>query len=350
MHKTEDELFAEFQELLSEPSEARRRRWENYVRLNLDRAHRHFPDAVAPRWYAFAEEHRALFTEPLWSVRTLGELVESARLAPFARVALELHAMVFETDLAEEDIHAMQELANVSIIRNVSLRYGIQDLVSIFESPHLTNLEEAYLSNTMIPDQLASAIAASPSFPRLRILEVFNTGMDADSARALAAAPGTQALEVLRLGNNPIGQDGIDALARSGVFSSVRLLDLNTIGLTRAGLEALCYYSGFERLTTLNLARNPITDRGVRTLCAAPFLARVEELNLAQCALRDHAIHFLVASAHTGALSVLELEHNDLTVHAYQTLATAQHLSAAMRNAFAAKLEEMAALLASEEE
>lgn len=164
------------------------------------------------------------------------------------------------------------------------------------------------LPPTPIGDEVAAALAQSPSLSRLRVLSLRFSRAITDAAVAdLAASPYLARLEGLDFGQTAITDAAAQALATSPRSACLTTLGMDLTGVGNAGLEALIQSPHLSALRNLTIGSR-ITDPGVRVLAAAPVSSRLRSLNLSfNRQLGVAGAEALAASEHLTNLEELDL-------------------------------------------
>jgi hypothetical protein len=153
-----------------------------------------------------------------------------------------------------------------------------------------------------------AALAGSPHFGKLRLLNLLRTGTTDAGAAAIARSPHLACSEGLYLDNNKITDSAVAALA--GSPSSACLTDLG-MSMTEVGNEGLAALIQAPTLGSLHSLRisSRITDPGMRVLATAPAASRLRKLDL------SHNSQLGVAGAEVLARSEHLTKLQELGIH-----------------------------------
>lgn len=130
-------------------------------------------------------------------------------------VALE-HLKIRFAGLGPEGSRALAGASHLAGLRTLDLEYSALDgEAAAALIARLADPERLSLSDNLLGDAVAAAVAARRDWTRLRSLDLAHTGLSDAGAVALAAAPQLAGLEQLTLRDNRIGERGWRALLAS---------------------------------------------------------------------------------------------------------------------------------------
>jgi hypothetical protein len=175
------------------------------------------------------------------------------------------------------------------------------------------------LAMNPIGREVAQAIASSPYFSKLSMLDVRECGIEEEGALFLALSPSMAALTSLDVWGNKLGPRGLSALISSpylkrlsslslgsgvlrllpGAFwaETICSLDLRWSGLCDDDILLFANIGPLPVLARLNLEGNPLTIEGVMALLQSPFLPSLRELYLGREPLTDEQWFELLSDA-----------------------------------------------------
>jgi len=166
-------------------------------------------------------------------------------------------------------------------------------------------LRDVNLSQCVIGDAGAAALAKSPHFAKVERLDLRACEVSVKGIAALAAAPLAKHLHELNLADNPVRATGI-AEPSKGRWPELHTLNLATSGLGSESMKPFQAAEGFGRLLDLDLSDNEVGAAGAIALTRAKWAGQMIRLNLADCKC--------VAGAILGGASTLRrLQYLDLT-------------------------------------
>jgi uncharacterized protein (TIGR02996 family) len=282
---------------------------------------------------ALLDQFSAIWTEPLRRVGLLGYpqfrrgMIESIDLDPevlltnadylFRRYPVRtLWLRTYDAGIAATG--AAFALSQLARLRNLELYVGGEEFPGgvgnlLRTTTSLVSLDRLAVTDAYehFGDADLEAVANTPHFAGLRVLQLTRNSIGADGIRALAASPYLRNLEFLSLAQNPIRSAGVAALAGSANFSRLTFLDL---WLTEQwstepylGVQALAASPHLGQLRTLFLDRNDLGPDALVALASSPFLRSLSALDLAdnQCGLEG--LRALTASPLHSQLRALDL-------------------------------------------
>ncbi|MDB5313182.1 MAG: hypothetical protein JWO38_7384 [Gemmataceae bacterium] len=295
---------------------------------------------------AFREEAAGLFAAA--PVRCLDfddrhrpDLAELAACSHLARLRrLEFTGTGFRAD----DLAPLGESSHAENLTGLAFEYGAIDadgLEALAGSPLFGRLEVLELGNNVIPPALlVDALGAALRHGSLRRLSLRFCDIPPPDARHLFALPVMRGLDHLDLGNNDdLGPDGIEALTESGVVRGLAVLKLAKTLPGVPGLRSLTETSGLSRvrwldlsanrlgpvaagvladaraargLRVLDLSDNQLGNKGAEALAGSRHLAGLVELVLADCGIGDAGATALAESPYLDGL--LRLDVRDRSV------------------------------------
>lgn len=146
------------------------------------------------------------------------------RIAPVDELKL------YESEGFLDEVADCPQLARLSTLDLERNGLGDADLAALAGSPHLAGLKAILLWSNQVGD--AGARAVLVGLPGLVRVDLSNNVVGDDGAEALAFSPGLARLRLLDLSGNQVGDRGAAALANSGYAVSVGWVDLarNPIG------------------------------------------------------------------------------------------------------------------------
>ncbi|MBA4186484.1 MAG: hypothetical protein C0467_00555 [Planctomycetaceae bacterium] len=168
-----------------------------------------------------------------------------------------------------------------------------------------TRLRDVNLSQCVIGDVGAAALAKSPQFSKVARLDLRACEVGAKGIAALAASPLAKHLRVLDLSDNPVRASGILELSR-GRWPELHTLNLSTSGLGSESMKAFQAAEGFGRLLDLDLSNNEVGAAGAIAVTRAKWAGHMVRLNLADCKCVAGAIL-------GGAATLRRLQYLDVT-------------------------------------
>ena len=193
-----------------------------------------------------------------------------------------------------------------------------QGLRTLSDAANLENLRELSLNdNRQIGTPGVRALADSPHFAKLRLIDLSGNGLSESALKVLINGESLMSLDSVPLHGNNIGDGGVQALARSALLgrmlarSPVLKLSRNNIG--PLGARALAESPLMERLEVLDLEINSIGDAGLASLTQSPYLGNLKRLILCENRIGDAGVRALTRSNLPRTLAFLDLTGNFVT-------------------------------------
>lgn len=272
-------------------------RWTDHLRdLTLGvEFRRGIPDSVVVDTAAFlARGEELLRRAPVQRVRFHDASRSISRLA-----VCPLLASIRELDFSGND------LGNGGV--NVLLR-----------SPYLGALEHLDLSFNSLCDGGMRLLAKCGAMPNLHELELTDNGqISSDGLKALAESPFFTALRVLDISGNDVSDAGVRAVAESRMLSKLHTFRVFANHIGDAGVAALAESPLLDRMlaheSRLDLRHNAITAVGSQALAASPRAAKLTQLDLSGNYLEDAGLTALANSEHLPRLRTLRVRQNQIT-------------------------------------
>lgn len=263
---------------------------------------------------------------------------------------------------ARRDVGLLANWPQLARVRRLDFglsRHGAYGLAQLGDSPHAAHLTELTFNHDGITFEGLEALALSPLFPRLKLLELrANTIPPSLLVDALAAVPRPgalvrlslaanrlsqhdaahlfslpvmQNLEYLDLSDNPLHVAGIQTLAESGLLSGLRVLKLEHTNPGVPGVKALTDSSGLGGIRSLDLSANRLGPTAVKVLAAAGAVRGLRVLNLSYNPVTDAGAVALANSRSLSGLLELNLADTGLTDTGAMALAESPHLGKLLR-------------------
>lgn len=182
---------------------------------------------------------------------------------------------------------------------------GVRTLAA---SPYLTNLTTFDVGNHRFTDDAVRAVLTSPAFAKLETVSFTGSAL---TPRAFEVAPGPARLRDVDLSQCVIGDAGAAALAKLPQFSQVARLNLRACEVGGKGIAALAKAPLAKTVRELDLADNPVRDAGVDELARGRW-PEVHTLNLSTCGIGAESMKALQTADGVGPLLDLDLSHNDV--------------------------------------
>ncbi len=209
-------------------------------------------------------------------------------------------------------------LAQVRELDLCNAELGNAGLALLARSPHLKHLDSLDLGFNALDDAGVETLARSYLLPNLTQLALNdNDRITGDGLEALAESPHFAGLTVLDVSGNDIGEVGVRAVVASAAMARLRSFRANANPIGDAGLTALAGSPLIGRMIhtdpKLELRGNAIGPTGAAALAACPALAGCTALDLSGNYLGDAGVGALLRSPHLGRLKTLRLGHNQLT-------------------------------------
>jgi uncharacterized protein (TIGR02996 family) len=211
------------------------------------------------------------------------------------------------------------------------------DAQALAGSERLAGLRELVLDKSYVWQHGARALVQSPHLANLTTLSLRRTIMDRHGVRGLTDAPHRCRLTRLSLHDNRLDDEGLAAVAASKNLPHLTALDVGYAGISDAGLIALARSALLPRLTSLIVgSHNPfgptgvaalaaahrlaeldlqytnVADAGAAALAGSPSSAHLRSLNLHLCHLTTAGIVALAESPHWANLTTLDISYNDV--------------------------------------
>lgn len=165
-------------------------------------------------------------------------------------------------------------------------------LRSIVENPKLPNLRELSVGEHGGSRHLA-ALASSPEFRRIRMLDCWSCVVGEEGARALAGSEYAAGLESLRITHNrevsghpPVRGPGAVALAQSPHLRGLKSLALEGQELRKKGAEAFAGAYALPHVQSLSLRGNQIPAGTLPSFAANPAFGSLRRLDLRRNPIR----------------------------------------------------------------
>jgi uncharacterized protein (TIGR02996 family) len=202
----------------------------------------------------------------------------------------------------------------------------------LFTTAGLDNLRILDLSDNLLGDAGATALANCSSLENLSSLNLDETWLGDTGIAALAASPVLQNLRRLSLRRNCLSVTGAKALARSPCLTRLVELDLgDMIALDDKALIALADSPNLVSLQSLNLDSNKIRSKGVAALAGSPHVANLRSLVLYRNRIGPRGVAALAGSPHLSRLEHLNLDSNQIGDRGAAALVASSHLTALRR-------------------
>ncbi|MCI0702656.1 MAG: TIGR02996 domain-containing protein [Planctomycetia bacterium] len=205
---------------------------------------------------------------------------------------------------------------------------GSASIAQLTDSPFATNITELEFEFDGVTAEGLTALAASPLFERLRVLELRSNAIpSALLVDALAAAREPTALSRLSLPNNRIGRDDAAHLFALSVMSAIEYLDISDNPLGVDGVQALAKSGSVRGLRVLNLCKTNPGVPGIKSLTEASGLAGLRMLDLSTNRLGPVAVKLIGSCGGFRGLRVLNLAYNPVGDIGAATLAKSSSLA-----------------------
>lgn len=237
--------------------------------------------------------------------------------------------------------------------------FGAADVARFARSPYAANLTELGFEFESLSPEGLGALAGSPLFARLSVLELStirfpaallvdalgvvrragalsrlalpSNGIGTDDAEALFGLPAVRELQHLDLSDNPLLAGGLTALAGSGIVRGLRSLNLSKTRPGMFGVKALTETGGLAGLRTLNLSNNALGPNAVKALVGCAALRGLRVLNLSNNHVGDSGAADLAGARALTGLLELDLCEAGLGDDGALALAGSPHLGGLLR-------------------
>lgn len=156
-------------------------------------------------------------------------------------------------------------LFRVSPIQELKLYSAGGTLAEVAECPYLARVRILDLEKNELGDGDLEDLASSPHLGAMTTLLLWCNRIGDAGVQALIAAPWAN-LQRLDMSQNVVGDNGAIALAHSPMLRHLRRLDLAGNHVGDSGAEALARSPFAENLEILELRNNPIGTAGLMTL------------------------------------------------------------------------------------
>jgi hypothetical protein len=170
-------------------------------------------------------------------------------------------------------------------------------------------LRDVNLSQCVIGDAAATALAALPQFSEVGRLNLRSCDLGPKALAALARSPMRTSLCELDLADNPLRTHGLDGLTQ-GRWPELHTLNLSSCGLAPDAVKALAGATGIKRLLDFDLSGNDVGAGGAIAITKAGWASTLVRLNLARCRCAAGAV--LAATPRLRDLQQLDLTDNPL--------------------------------------
>lgn len=197
---------------------------------------------------------------------------------------------------AEQVREAVQDSGlNCNGLRFTGPWTGIGEMLAVIGLPEFSPLRTLILADTprepvakstgkfavknVGANELATAIATSPTCYSLANLEISGGGLTVAGVAALTATVALDTLQSLSLSKNKLGDLGAVTLADAPHHSWLQTLDLSMNNIGDDGAIAIANGT-LTGLTALDLSHNRITDHGARALADSTALSQLMSINL----------------------------------------------------------------------
>lgn len=244
-------------------------------------------------------------------VRSLQELEQWHRIAPFFRVELELagaHPQYNTLTLCLDDeyINQVAHASGFGMVVSLemschSLTYqGLQSLLDQVQPGQLQGLA-CWDGHHLLGDEGAAVIARSSPLVGLERLELASEGLSDVAVELLAQSDHMRSVTSLDLGGNPVGLRGVEALGGSHMLQGLTYLELSFTDLDDDSVALLCTFPELQTLRELDLAENAIGDEGARALASSPHLAHLKGLHLYECSIEFEGARAIARSPYLSS-------------------------------------------------
>lgn len=244
----------------------------------------------------------------------LAVIAGSARLAQLQELHL-THGSSSDVGLAA--LAKSEHLANLRVLRLPPANLGtfatdppitVAGIKSLAATQTLTNLTSLDLGNQRFTDDGVRAILTSPSLAKLETVSFAGSAL---TARAFELTTGQARLRDVNLSQCVIGDVGAAALAKSPHFTKVARLDLRACEVGAKGIAALAASNMAKHLRELNLADNPVRASGIQELAKGRW-PELHTLNLATSGLGSESMKSFQSAEGFGRLLDLDLSDNEV--------------------------------------
>ena len=173
-----NENFSKLRELLSNPVQDHE--WNEDFCCLLQETYEEREEEYKEVWVPYCEKHAQVVKEPIKSLRSLKELEEWGRMAPFATFSLHLSG----NNIGDEGCEA------------------------IANSRSLANLQTLILSHNSIGDEGCKAIANSSNLTNLQTLGLLSNSIGVEGWKVIANSSNLKSLQAIKLSFYEIGDEG----------------------------------------------------------------------------------------------------------------------------------------------
>jgi uncharacterized protein (TIGR02996 family) len=223
--------------------------------------------------------------------------------------------------LGNNDITLLARARQLSRLEVLGLGFNHltdQSLRTLADVSHLVDLRELSLNdNRQISTPGVRALADSPNFGNLRLLDLSGNGLSETALKVLINGEHLKRLEALALQTNNIGDGGVEALAHSELLGRMLtrspVLDLSRNNIGPLGARALAESPLLEPLEVLNLDSNSIGDAGLASLAQSPYLGKLKRLKLRENRIGDTGVRAVARSCLPRTLEFIDLHGNFVT-------------------------------------
>ena len=220
------------------------------------------------------------------------------------------------------------QLSNLNSLNLWNNPVNVATAKALAQSPHVRNLISLKLSRTSVGNAGVEALAVSPSLGNLRRLELSYAILGTAGIEALAESKVLTDLRILNLSYNHVGDDGIESFASSPIVKELRVLDLSGAQLGDQGAVALASTPSLSNLQVLHLQHNEIGDRGAEAIAQSPYLRNLTRLYLGNNPnLANAGAMALAGSPLLRNLTLLNLTDTPITEEGWQAFEHSPYLT-----------------------
>ncbi len=291
------------------------------------RMNKHHPKVYESVWVPYLESYASVWRPHDLIVRSLEELEQAVKLAPFSRFKL-----VTSSHTSHNVTHKLLRSALLAHIHAIDVD-APETLQLLLKSPHVNALTElrirAQATHTLA--QLFRALARSTSRETLKIIELEGGAVIPCNQRStLDDVESFPSLHTLRIADIKLQTRDVRVLAAAPMMRTISTIALDRIDLSESELPQFIEHNTFAGVTSLTLGRVQHTANTPQLceLLESPMLVDLEHLALPINFTRYKPIAASksISSQPLHKLHSLDLYGNQLGITALKCLASSLNL------------------------
>jgi Leucine Rich repeat len=179
--------------------------------------------------------------------------------------------------------HKLSSIAKIvrSVIISRREQYGNRELISIINTPEISEVKTLVVNRSEIYIEGFKAIAASPYLENLTTLALEGLTLSDEKFEILFGATNLTSLKFLRLKDVGLNASRTRILINSLLIGNIKRLELSFNNLDDEAALVLADSFKIKDLEVLDLQTNFIRDKGALALVKAISLENIKELNIA---------------------------------------------------------------------